>query len=65
MTVAAGVVGLGAIMSARTWQRRKELKAKYAAMIATRAEALAGAHSRAAELGGARTRGNAGKIRGK
>ena len=65
VAVAAGVVGLGAIMSARTWQRRKELKAKYAAMIATRAEALAGAHSRAAELGGARTRGNEGKSRGK
>ena len=65
MTVAVGVIGLGAIMSARTWQRRKELKAKYAAMIAARAEALAGAHPRAAELGGAHARGNAGKSRGK
>ena len=60
---AVGIV-LGAIVSARTWQRRKDLKAKYAAMIAARAEALAGELPRAAELGGVRTRGNAGKLRG-
>ena len=65
VAVAVGVVGLGAIMSGRTWQRRKELKAKYAAMIAARAEALAGVHPRATELGGAHARGNAGKSRGK
>ena len=65
VALAAGVVGLGAIMSGRTWQRRKELKAKYAAMIAARAEELAGVHPRATELGGAHARGNAGKSRDK
>ena len=69
IAVVVSVIGLGAIMSWRTWQRRKELKAKYAAkyaaMIAARAEALAGVQPRAAELGGARTRGNEGKSRGK
>ena len=69
IAVVVSVIGLGAIMSWRTWQRRKELKAKYAAkyaaMIAARAEALAGVHPRAAELGGARTRGTEGKSRGK
>ena len=65
VAVAVGVVGLGSIMSGRTWQRRKELKARYAAMIAARAEALAGVHPRATELGGTHARGNAGKSRGK
>ena len=64
MAVASGVIGLGAIMSARAWQRRNELRAKYAAMIEERAEALAGELPRAAELGGERTRGNTGKLWG-
>ena len=40
IAVTVGVIGLGAIMSARTWQRRKELKAKYAPLIEERARLL-------------------------
>ena len=40
IAVTVGVIGLGAIMSARTWQRRKELKAKYAPLIEERTRLL-------------------------
>ena len=40
IAVTVGVIGLGVIMSARTWQRRKELKAKYAPLIEERARLL-------------------------
>ena len=40
VAVTVGVIGLGAIMSARTWQRRKELKEKYAPLIDERARLL-------------------------
>ena len=40
IAVTVGIIGLGAIMSTRTWQRRKELKAKYAPLIEKRARLL-------------------------
>ena len=51
IALAAGVVGLGAIMSGRTWQRRKELRARYAPLIEARARAEKARLERAAENG--------------
>ena len=49
--LAAGIIGLGAIASGRAWQRRKELRARYAPLIEARARAERARLERAAENG--------------